>query len=70
MTRFEHTLYGAKSIAKRGNDLPHAKLNPEMVRVIRLNRYGWSAKRWAEVLGVHVRTIKRVRDRKSWAHVE
>lgn len=69
MTRHEYQLYGAKATALRGNDLPHAKLNPDLVRAIRINRNGWTAKQWADKLGLHVRTIDKVRDRRSWEHV-
>lgn len=55
--------------AKCGTELPHAKLDEEKVRAIRKNRNGWTAKRWAESLGVHIRTIDKVRDFRSWAHV-
>lgn len=54
---------------KRGNELPHAKLNPDLVRTIRANRHGWTAKQWAAHLGLHKRTIDKVRDRESWSHV-
>jgi len=60
----------AKAYAKRGTDLPHARLNPELVRRIRRNLNGWPARRWAEELGVHVRTIEKVQRRLSWEHVE
>jgi hypothetical protein len=52
-----------------GNDLPRAKLNPDLVRQIRVNRHGWTAKKWAEHLGVHKNTIDRVRSREYWYHV-
>lgn len=53
----------------RGNQLPHAKLSPERVRAIRANVNGWTAKRWAEMLRVHVRTIDAVRTFQNWKHV-
>ena len=59
----------AHALAKRGNDLPHAKLDPELVRQIRANRNGWTAKRWAQHLGVHLRTVEAVRSYKNWRHV-
>jgi hypothetical protein len=55
---------------QRGNDLPQAKLNPELVRQIRANRHGWTAKQWASHLGLHIRTVDKVRDRRSWSHVQ
>ncbi len=56
--------------AKRGTDLPHAKLTEDKVRAIRQNRHGWTAKQWAESLGLHQRTIDKVRDLRSWVHVK
>ena len=53
----------------RGTDLPQSKLNPELVRQIRRNPNGWTAKRWAEELGVHVRTVEAVQSYKNWRHV-
>ena len=55
--------------AKRGNDLPQSKLNPEKVRYIRINRYGKTAKQLAEMFGVHNRTIEKIRDGKTWKFV-
>ena len=69
MTRDEYLTGGSYMVAKRGNDLPQAKLNPEIVREIRLNKKGETAAQWAASLGVHQRTIDKVRDRRSWAHV-
>lgn len=40
--------------AKRGNDLPHAKVNPEIVRKIRIDsEQGITAKCQASEYGVH-----------------
>lgn len=69
MTRFEYQQFGAMTIAKRGSDLPHAKLDEAKVRAIRENRHGLTAKQWAALLGVHQRTIDKVRDRRSWTHI-
>ena len=68
LTRSEY-LDQAHALAKRGTDLPQSKLNPELVRQIRRNPNGWTAKRWAEELGVHVRTVEAVRSYKNWSHV-
>lgn len=65
----EEYLTRAIEFAVRGNDLPHAKLNSDLVREIRINRHGLTAKAWAEKLGLHQRTIDKVRDFKSWRHV-
>lgn len=69
MTRHEYQLYGAKSCAKRGNELPQAKLNPDLVREIRKNVKGLTARQWAVKLNLHLRTIESVRSRARWAHV-
>ena len=69
MTRQEYEIWGAKATCKRGNDLPQAKLNPDLVREIRANRHGWTAKQWAQKLGLHERTITGVRERTRWGHV-
>lgn len=58
-----------REYAARGNDLPHAKLNPELVREIRVNRKGETAKQLGARLGVHHMTIEKVRYFKSWVHV-
>jgi predicted DNA-binding protein (UPF0251 family) len=68
MTRDEY-LSRAHEFAPRGERLPHARLNAETVRAIRTNRRGLTARQWAEKLGVHQRTIDKVRDYRSWRHV-
>ncbi len=69
MNRYEYRNGGALQSARRGNALPQARLTPELVREIRANRQGMTAKQWAAKLGVHIRTIDKVRDYKSWIHV-
>lgn len=59
----------AHEFSVRGTKLPHAKLNEDLVRQIRSNRNGWTAKKWADHLGVHVRTIEAVRSYRNWRHV-
>jgi hypothetical protein len=54
--------------ALRGEALPQARLNPDLVRQIRGS--GKTSKEWAEQLGVHIRTIDKVRAFKSWATVQ
>lgn len=56
--------------AKRGNDLPHARLDPDAVRAIRANRHGWPRWKWAQHYGVHVRTIDAIATYRTWRHVE
>lgn len=58
-----------RELAARGEQLPQAKLNEILVRQIRENRLGLTARQWAEQLGVHQRTIDKVRDYRSWRHV-
>ena len=53
----------------RGNQLPNAKLNPDLVRAIRENRRGMTDKQQAEVYGVNPNTIFRVRHYAAWRHV-
>ena len=57
-------------IRPRGNQLPHSKLNPQLVRMIRANREGMSDKARASQLGVHYNVIWRVRHYEAWAWVE
>ena len=60
----------AREFASRGNDRPNSRLNPEMVREIRTNRKGQTAKQLADAYGVHYRTIEKVQYFETWAHVE
>lgn len=53
----------------RGEKHPRSKLNDDLVRRIRSNPNGWSAKRWAAELGLHPSTIEFVRMYRTWAHV-
>lgn len=70
MTRSDYLSGGAVLTAKRGNDLPHARLTPEVVRQIRATRGRITARQWSEQLGTHVRTIDKVRDYVTWRHVK
>lgn len=69
MTRSEYRNGGAYITAKRGNDLPHAKLTAQDVQAIRINRHGETARQLAARYGVHVRTIDKVRNRHTWSHI-
>ncbi len=69
MNRFDYAQFGAKAMAVRGTDLPHAKLNEDTVRSIRSNPKGLTAKQQAAEHGVHFRTIEKVRSFESWGHV-
>ena len=68
MTRAEY-LANPHPYCRRGNDLPHARLTPDLVRAIRRNVHGWTAKQWAQHLGLHIRTIEGVRVFRTWRHV-
>lgn len=68
MTREEYLLQAA-AYAKRGNDLPQARLTPEKVREIRANVRGLFAWQLAMVYGVHIRTIDKIRTFQTWKHV-
>jgi predicted signal transduction protein with EAL and GGDEF domain len=69
MDRFDYAQWGAKAAAKRGNDLPHAKLTPEKVLQIRANNKGKTAAQLADEFGVHFRTIEKIRSRETWSHI-
>jgi len=68
MTRHEYIL-NAVQYAKRGNELPTAKLNPEIVRQIRENRNGETHGATAKRFGVHYNTVMRIRHYEAWRHV-
>lgn len=68
MNRDEYLL-NPSFFAKRGNDLPHAKLNPEKVREIKINRKGETAKQMAARHGVPYRTIEKIRSGETWKFV-
>lgn len=68
MTRQEY-IAQAVAINPRGTDLPHARLDPERVRYIRRNPRGMTAKQLAAELGVHWRTVEKVRHYLTWRHV-
>lgn len=63
----EEYLKRAVEFARRGNELGHAKLTPELVKAIR--EPGRTAKQWSLELGLHVRTIEAVRSYKTWRHI-
>jgi len=69
VSRFDYAQFKAKACAKRGNQLPHARLDPEAVREIRSNVLGLTAKQLAQRYGVHHRTIEKVRHYETWSHV-
>jgi hypothetical protein len=56
-------------IAPRGLDLPQSKLTPDLVREIRINRHGLTARSQSDKYGVHIRTIEQVRLYKTWRHI-
>ena len=68
MNRAEY-ISTAAFMARRGLDLPQSKLTPNLVREIRINRHGLTARGQAEKYGVHFRTIEKVRHFETWRHV-
>ena len=59
-----------RKYAKSGNQLPHSKANPDMVRKIRIEQgRGVTAKCQASEYGLHIRTIEAIRSYKTWRHV-
>lgn len=69
MTRSEYLNGGAYIVARRGAQIKHARLNPGLVRLIRANVNGETAKAWAARLGVHIRTIEGVNSCRTWSHI-
>lgn len=69
MKRFDYCQWGAKATAVRGEALPHAKLDAGKVKAIRENREGLTARQWGDRLGLHHRTIEKVRHFETWGHV-
>lgn len=55
--------------AARGEQLPQAKLTEALVREIRANREGLTAREQAARHGVTVRAIEAVRSYQNWRHV-
>lgn len=73
-------LLAASTFAKRGEELPHARLTPELVAEIRsarrqrekLRKYideNLTNKALAKKLGVHIRTIEKAITNESWSHL-
>ena len=69
MTRDEYRNGGARLIAKRGTELPHARLTPSDVLAIRRNVHGKTARQLAAEYNVHFRTIEKVKSFETWTHV-
>lgn len=70
MNRFEYQQWGARAMAVRGTDLPHAKLTPSEVVAIRINCNGKTAKQLAVDFKVHYRTIEKIRSYETWSHIK
>ena len=68
ITRDEY-LRDATNYARRGQDLPQAKLCPDRVRWIRRNPEGLTANQMAARLAVHPSTVESVLSFRTWAHV-
>lgn len=63
--------YRAQAVlfASRGSELPQSKLDDDTVRAIRANLERLTARQWALKLGLHYRTIEKVRQFAGWRHV-
>lgn len=68
MERGEY-LTRAREFAARGEALKQAKLNADKVKWIRANAEGNTAKQQADILGVHYRTVEKVKHYETWSHV-
>ena len=53
----------------RGEDMPNSKLDAAKVKEIRATAKEITAEQWASRLGLHRRTIDKVRQYESWKHV-
>ena len=62
-------LENAHQYVKRGEALPQSRLTEVIVRKIRANKDGLTARQWAERIGVHHRTIEAVQAYRTWALV-
>lgn len=60
----------AAEFAPRGERVGVSKLDENKVRWIRRNRHGFSCKLQAALLGVHYRTVQKVRYGETWCHVD
>lgn len=63
-------LQRATELARRGEQITHAKLTERAVRAIRRNVNGWPARIQAQVYGVKKETIDSVRSYRTWRHVK
>lgn len=68
MVRAEY-LSRAREFAARGSDYKSARLDNDKVRWIRKNDECLTAKAQASLLGVHYRTVEKVRHFETWVHV-
>lgn len=68
MERGEY-LSRAREFAARGASLSQSKLDSVKVNWIRENKDGHTAKKQAEILGVHYRTVEKVRYYETWTHI-
>jgi hypothetical protein len=60
----------AHEFCKRGEDLPGAKINEDIVREIRANRHGLTDKKQAEKYGISESLVLKIRHRERWSHVQ
>jgi hypothetical protein len=54
---------------RRGSEHPCAKLTPDLVKAIRVNRHGKSDSVWAAELGVSRESVRDARQGRTWSHV-
>lgn len=69
MTREEYR-HRAREFAARGERVGVAKLDENKVRWIRQNRQGLTTRAMADRLGVHYRTVEKVRYGETWCHID
>lgn len=65
----EEYLGRAIEFASRGSARPNAVLNADLVRWIRTNKSGFTAKQQAAEIGCHYRTVEKVRHYETWGHI-
>ena len=69
MNRHEY-IPRAYEFASRGEARPNAKMNADRVRIIRENKYGFTARQFAKMYDCHYRTIEKVRQFETWIHIK
>lgn len=70
MPRGDYLAFGARLTARRGVDLPQARLTPGMVEYVRRNPMGRPRWQLAALCRVHPRTLDKVAMYETWAHIK